>query len=389
MDGNWIGFDFPDGLIIDKLIIDYPIDLRWAKFNELSLKQVKFQKKINLGNSHFKKKINLIQTEFFSSTIISNCRFDDDLRVHATFNGKTHFTHGDFIGRVSFGGSFNGKTSFTNSIFHDSVDFRGGRDITIFAGSVAKKDRDRNHVKIRRLFNKPIQMQDVDFRHPKRVKFVGVDLSWVSLLGTNINGVHLYDTDWYQPKLKRRGLYDEVYALSSRNKNERKYMIPRIEALYRNVRVALEENKDYSVATDFYIGEMENRRKKKGFLRGEIFSIEVLYRTLSLYGTSPLQAIGVFLWILCLHTLITLSLTSNISGKVALFNVEYPHLMKSYIEIIFSYFTNSLNVLTLKRFGPFINNGIWQSIADTVFRILGPLQIALIAMAFRTRIKRH
>ncbi|MBA3018691.1 MAG: hypothetical protein KJ550_09660 [Proteobacteria bacterium] len=288
-----------------------------------------------------------------------------------------NFSQSDFHGRTSFGGSFDDKASFNSCIFRDSITFRGGLDITFNTGSTEE----------RRLFNKKVEMQDVNFLRPDRVKFVGTDMSWLLLVGTDLKGVHLYDTKWFQQKLKRNGLYDEVFALKQSD-NYRNYIIPQIESGYRNVRVALEENKDYSFASDFYIGEIEIRRKRKHIIKKHFLSIEAFYNALSLYGTSPIQAARMFLWFFLLHFLISFFLYQA-SSNHPMFDFYSFESLKTVFNEVSPYGINSLKILTLQRFGNFIENGLLQSLIDTIFRIIGPIQIALLVMALRNKIKRN
>ena len=39
-------------------------------------------------------------------------------------------------------------------------------------------------------------------------------------------------------------------------------MLPGIENTYRNIRYSLEENKDFGLANDFFVGEMEAKRRQ-------------------------------------------------------------------------------------------------------------------------------
>lgn len=382
-DGSWIGFVFPEEFNLSKFEIDYRIDLSHSTFGAINISRISFSEQINLSSCLFLSAIKVSQIKFNSSFLCENSSFKDDTRIFSTFKGRANFNHSDFYGRTNFGGSFDNEASFQNCTFHDSITFRGGRDINV--GS-AKQPKDS--IKVRRLFNKKVGMQDVDFRRPDRVKFVGTDMSWLLLVGTDLKGVHLYDTTWFQPILKRNGLFDEVYALTTTDKDYRNYILPRIESGYRNVRVALEENKDYSFASDFYIGEIEIRRKRKHIIKRHFFSIEAFYNALSLYGTSPLRATRMFLWFFLLHFLISFFLQQTFS-KQFIFDFHSFESLKLVLNQILTFCNNSLKILTLQRFGNFAEVGLSQSLIDTIFRIIGPLQIALLVMAMRNKIKRN
>lgn len=165
---------------------------------------------------------------------------------------------------------------------------------------------------------------------------------------------------------------------------ERKYLLPELERQYRDIRVALEDSKDYRSATGFYVGEMEARRRQMNILRRYSFSVEALYKLLSHYSSNPTRAIGVFLLFTSLHALITWRLLAQTNAD----RLDQLKQLCTGADCVRAYFTNSLNVLTVRR-RDFIDLGGWHDTLDTIFSIIGPIQIALIALALRTMVKRH
>ncbi len=247
-------------------------------------------------------------------------------------------------------------------------------------------------VNIRWLFDSEIVMTEVEFRHPENTKFMGVDMSRVSLVGTDVKGVHFYDAKFYQPNLKRQGLYDEVLLLETQDYNYSYYMLPRIESEYRNVRVALENNKNYSAATDFYVGEMEARRRQMFYPKRYFFSIEALYHALSNYGASPWLALRMFIWLVILHTVLTV--TFVITPETAFVKIlkikENIPLINDIFKLSIINIVNSFNILTFQRGNTILEiTQLSGHIVNTLFRVLGPVQLALIALAIRVKIKRH
>lgn len=347
-DGDWVGFIFPTTFKLKKFDFDYNVNLSYSIFNKICITECNFRESLNLSNSMFK----------------------DDTRFHCTFEGTTNFNKCVFEARASFGGSFNrDKTTFNSCVFHDAATFLGGYDI------ILNMQNGEEQGNIRRLFLKETDMRDVVFYRPERVKFVAVDMSNLLLLGTDLSGVHLYDTKWFQKELNRNGLRDEVWVHKTNGKKFQDYYLPRIESQYRNVRVALEANKNFVFASDFYVSEMEIRRDRFRPLRKYFFSVEAFYNALSQYGTNPIRAAKMFFYLFLIHLLLTIYFDSFKSHL-------YP------FEII-KYSINSLKVLTLQRFWVFIDNGIFQSFIDTFFRFAGPFQVALFAMSLRNRVKRN
>ncbi|WP_319574056.1 hypothetical protein [uncultured Desulfobacter sp.] len=379
-DGDWLGFKFNENVKIDKPQITYEIDFSYSEFGKVEIHQGKFEKSITADNCLFKKEI-YINAKFLSNFSCQNASFEKPIRLHCTFDATAKFNNTNFWKQTWFGGSFNGEqTGFQDCIFHDSATFSGGRDVTLMIGG---QEQNNSTAKIRRLFKKQTGMQHVDFQRPDRVKFVGVDMAKVLLVGTDLRGVHLYDTTWYQKKLGRNGLADEIHTSQTTDETYTNYITPRIESQYRNVRAALEDNKDFIFASDFYIGEMEIRRKKGNFFKQHFFSVEAFYNSLSQYGTNPKRALRILFYFYLLHILLTIFIQKPVLDIWFFSDIN----IDTYKTII-NYSINSLKILTLQKFGPFVENGLCQSMIDCVFRILGPFQIALFLMSIRNRIKR-
>ena len=247
-------------------------------------------------------------------------------------------------------------------------------------------------VTFRWLFDSEIIMTEVEFRRPEGTKFMGVDMSKVSLIGTDVKGVHFDDVKFYQPALKRQGLYDEILLLYNLDYSARSYLLPRVESEYRNVRVAMENNKNFSAATDFYVGEMETRRHKMFYPKRYVFSIEAIYHALSNFGASPFRAIRMFLWLVLLHAVLTI--TYAIGAEEAYLQVFGEKVIIPLINDTFNtsiiYIINSFKILTLQRGEAiFYMGSLSGHIIDAVFRVLGPIQVALIILAIRVKIKRY
>ena len=151
------------------------------------------------------------------------------------------------------------------------------------------------------------QFQSVIFLKPDQVLFSEVDLARVHFRGTNLRGIRFLGVKWWQPAFNRNGLYDEVYIKSTVDGPFRHLSLPALEETCRNARVALEENRNFNTASDFYIAEMDAVREQQGFWRRHFFSVTALYRCVSRYGTS----VGTALWVLCL--IYFLHVTASIS----------------------------------------------------------------------------
>lgn len=219
-------------------------------------------------------------------------------------------------------------------------------------------------VEIRSLFHAEVSLIDVDFRRPERVSFLNVSFSKTKLIGTDFSGVQFSDVNWFQPKLKRNGIYEEVELNNYKDMKHKRFKRPQLEEAYRNIRRTLEAYKDYDTASDFLVGEMEQKRKLIHPSRRWFFSIIGLYALLSNYGT---RSFRVLLWLVLVMT-IHFAVTNTIFGQ---------DLADSGLR--------TLQVITLQK--PEITN-TYQGYLDALLRLSAPILIALFAISIRARIKR-
>jgi uncharacterized protein YjbI with pentapeptide repeats len=445
-DGDWRGFIFPENFILENMTIDFSINAQWSKFNNFKVSKMIFKKNVVFGDSTFSGNVEFIDSKFQSDTFFQNSDFNGLISFDSStiFFQNTSFYNSNFLNRTLFNCLFRGSTNFNNVTFFDSTIFKGTRHIDLSVEDILmvnvlskgkvktsstvedtilmktkkvlflcrnrilegfdlltrKKNKIMKQIRtkwqaikakylnkaeqISRVFESEVQMQDVDFREPERTRFYMVDFSKAHLAGSNFRGVHLQDILW-QKKRGRKVVYDEIFLLRS-DRSFKKHYGPRVEDLYRNLRVAFENNKDFLTASDFYVGEMEMARLRKPFFERYLLSVNTLYKYLSNYGTSPVWAFIVFLLMVVIHSGLTRAIVQddNVVVQAFIFNIPYGR-----IEVISLYIVNSIKVLTLQKEGSFINFGGWQNILDTLFRIIGPVQLALLILSLRSKVKRH
>ena len=183
-------------------------------------------------------------------------------------------------------------------------------------------------------------------------------------------------------------------------------MLPGIENTYRNIRYSLEENKDFGLANDFFVGEMEAKRRQLKWWRRWLLSVPAVYKIFSNYGTSPLR---VLLWLSLLtflnayhlwdysiyanESLIEMNtsevdVSSSLNGFEALMNS-----IKINVEGIRGVLTYSIQTLTLQKDKLEIFDNLPKNspvyLINTLCAVIGPIIIALFAVSIRTRIKRN
>lgn len=438
-EGNWEGFAFPPGIKFPKMII-FAVEASGCRFNSLKLREVTFQESVNFSNSVFKDKLIFDRTVFKKNTNFDHCQFDgtvEFLNVH--FEESTSFHRADFAGRTLLRANFCQKAQFSEAIFRDVTVFSGWNHTTlnskpdfvllplflkdrvllgetnqtikqkIIIGCQKIKsiyhqrinslknyfinltDRIKNYfhhlnrkfarsdpdTRIYVVFEAESDFKEVIFLKPDKVLFSQVNLSKVYFQRTNLRGVRFLGVDWWQPTLNRNGIYDELFINNSTDGAFRYTYLPVLEETCRNARVALEENRSFNIASDFYVAEMEAIRQQQNFIKRHFFSVTALYRFVSRYGTSVGTAIRVLILIYLLHIVSSLYIQSPIEFT-SIPNELITTALRS-IKILLLMQSEAQNPVTTPA----------QSWFDVGLRLVGPIQIAMVAIAFRSRIKRH
>jgi hypothetical protein len=226
------------------------------------------------------------------------------------------------------------------------------------------------------VFGGEVEFTGINFVAPSLVSFSDVDFSRAYLRGTNVRGARFLNVNWWQPRLGRNGLYDELFLADSTDGAFRWRYLPVLEETYRNVRVALEESKSHAAAADFYVGEMNAYRARMGFWERHIFSVPAWYNILTRYGTSIGRGVMILVLLLLAHVIAT-----------AIWQEFDLHdLLSRSTELLL----RSVRLATLQQDEVILKvSGLGQRWIDTTFRITAAAQIALVVLAFRTRIRRY
>jgi uncharacterized protein YjbI with pentapeptide repeats len=437
-DGMWRGFQFPGPVQMSDRQFPFPVDASYAKFASLDFTKVQFGAEVKLTAAHVAGNFGAQGTTFQGNANFDRCQFDSDVTLqHVKFNEQSSFHRAEFRGRVFLRVYFLRRTNFSSTIFHRAVHFAGWRNISIQLSSAAmaisavgtlsvaggtpltllqrtrilmsrlnatahavrrrllnalskayasidqsvktirrRYARSSPNVDVFDVFGDEAEMTSVEFASPTQVTFTNANLSKAYFRGTNLRGARFYAVNWHQPELGRNGLYDEIFIAKSQDGAFRYQHLPLLEETCRNLRAALEDSRNYAEAADFYIGEMEARRAKLGFLRRHLFSVEALYRYASDYGASVGKALAVLLVILMLHA----ALTIHIQNKLSWWSLDaIESTMYRSFQLPF-FRTSSID----HDHGPALQRWI-----DLFFRTFAIIQIALVVFAFRARIKRH
>jgi uncharacterized protein YjbI with pentapeptide repeats len=448
---NLTEVDFEKGVDISKSYMNGEVELQRCTFSEaLSLKEVTFPYSFKFGTVVVKQGL-----------IAENSTFKSDFKVSGTFHKIANFSQCHFGKKAEF---LQTKTLTITSLTNITTSFVGSPTITLSVGgnltvievlalylrrlvskakSVSVKaaswlaesfrkfqksttqflgnkfnhyrqrlPHKREGVKKYVLFDEKAVLDNMTFSEPKSVLFKGVYLRNATFGGTDLRGVTFIGNDWYQPKLKRNGLKDELRYFELNNYYDKKEWLPNIENTYRNIRFSLEEYKDFGLANDFFVGEMEARRKQLKWYKRWLFSVPAIYKLVSQYGTSPIRCGVFFIVAVIVHASIIsyLTGTSIYSGMIVLlmsvcdFNInEIDQWFSVITDNVNSFFekgrfmdsfTYSIQTMTLQRekvelLSPesLKKSSVW--FVNAIFTLIGPVLVGLLALTVRARIKRN
>ncbi|MEQ1546008.1 hypothetical protein [Methyloglobulus sp.] len=123
---------------------------------------------------------------------------------------------------------------------------------------------------------------------------------------------------------------------------------------------------------------MEALRNQLPFVKRHFFSVAALYRFVSYYGTSVGTALRIMFWLFLLHLVLTLS-------------IQPPETDAQWVCYILNVPLRTVKILSLQSvdYGNQDTVPIEQRWIDAIFRILSPIQVTMLALAFRSRIKRN
>ena len=386
-----------------------------------------FDKHVNFETGQFGAKVSFLNATFIGPAWFTSTRFDKEIHcMGAVFRQEARFLHTRFCKHVDFSRakfeaeaqftgaeftlnpifhyvSFGGRTSFAGIVVNDNISFVEAdfQDKVLFSGTESN-----------RLFHPEsvVSFQDVRVEKPELVLFDTVMLRPHWLVGLDVSRLNFTNVRWHGLFESPEGsLQDEIDALPSRYGESRHELISKTcRELYANY----EGRREYRVAGEFHYWSMEALRKKSWKRLGLIgFS----YWVLSGYGERPKRAffILVGLWTAFAvlyalvgpaelqvsssfwHLVVTLVvpfssivvMVSELSNAVeldAMFSVQE---LVSDIKHFGRAFVYSLGTMTRLSPSPKPDPGVFQFLV-TIEGILGPIQIALLALAVRRKVMR-
>lgn len=305
----------------------------------------------------------------------------------ATFNGIGHFSRTTFNGYADFRYAiFNEKAWFPGSTFEAIAWFHGAtfEGAINFSGAVFAQEVDFSLVEFRdaALFveaktnpQAPLVLRYATAANPERISFRGMYLRPHYFIDVDPQKFDFYEVEWFRlSNGDELTLEAEIEAVGREARLERNQSLRKLQKACRRLTSNAEENRDYPTANKFHHWSMEALRKE-GWAR--LGLIGTLYWALSGYGVRAARAA----WVLV--------------AMWAAFTVFYmlvdPSEFKDFGQgISFLWQAAVYSLLALARLNPEPRPeepGLFQFLVG-LEGILGPLQIALLALAIRRQVMR-
>lgn len=309
-----VGYHLPE-LDLENLEFSVSINFIDVKFHgEIIFDYTKFKKYVVFSDSVFYENASFNNSEFFDNLIFQrnksqnilfryskfkknsdfrNTKFEDSSFFSCEFS-QSDFSECEFINSVSFSSCiFKMETDFIDSVFKDQVNF-----------SSSKFYQEVKFINI--IFQNKVSFHNVEFFEPKLVHIDG-DLSMASFLNTDLSRVHfennvVWNNSPQSGKFSKFNqcrfvIFDEILL----ENNEPNLDLNSVLDVYRNLRENYDYYLRYDDAGEFFIREMELKRKfsqttslagsqtsKKNRVFSR-FSITGWYGLLSQYGHSILR----------------------------------------------------------------------------------------------------
>ncbi len=379
---HWHGFNFPKNHVLFDIVKYEVVRDRLAK-SWINIEESNIQR-ILIGVYNFRTLI-LSRATIHADTTIGVTGIDNISMGNAKFLGKFHCASKTktfdargaiFNGEFTFGSTIYELARFNGCRFHNSCHFYG-IDGLLFG------DKTDNNFKV-------VGFDNVIFGKPTQTLFQDVDLRKASFNAVSLVGVRFNNTDFYQQELGRNGICNEVKELQRRVGTTRKWFTrtkPDNNSLkhnrnliheYRQLRMAMENNKDYVKAHEFYVGEMEARQRR------EWSFILKLYRISSYYGTNYKKALRYLALLFIVHFILTIILSTHWQVQKLFSGPDVAAAWNRLADIAM----HSLSTGTLQRIGLLKDLSGWQNLIDISFRLLIPIQTAMFVLALRNKTKR-
>ena len=374
--------------------------------------------------------LNFISATFSGDANFSSANFSGDAYFSsATFEGYSYFGFTDerhfeheketkFKGRVLFNNcQFKKLARFIYTQIHsaefEGASFKAARFYDVKAISRKTDDDDEPTPPL-------IEFRYVPFDEDQKVSIHSTDINFWDFEGTDLRPIDFSNMTWMEHSrsffgkkvAKRLAVFNEINPNLMRldqpepgSENEKwitenegssredlRKILPKVERMYRQLKLNFETKKNYVRGGEFYVSEMEMRRLKfDPWSWGRL--PHWVYRESSLYGESYGRALWVFFTMGVIFTFIFLILGYEIKMGTndSMFVGFFPskdHTAKDFLENLTWGLQHTFRSMTLLG-RPDLNfiEG-WKSGIAIVLSVIGATQLGFFLVALRRRFRR-
>jgi len=280
-----------------------------------------------------------------------------------TFAGVAEFTDARFVDGARFTHTeFGAEASFSGAVFEGATVFSGRPESPIFRGT-------------------PVHFDGVHVVNADELAFRDADLALVQLAGTDLREAEFTGVRWaeIQDKRfgKRAGLRDEQLIGTSGGAPS----FDAVERSYRELKHGYEDRKDYARAGDFHVGEKEMRLRNPATPLGDR-ALLFFYRLISRYGERVWLPLAWLAGLVVVSAVIYVMSGAEVSIEAgdAVGALDPSSASDWGRGLLYSLRTSVLLI------GAVLDG--WLGLLNTAQRVLGPILIALAALAVRQRLRR-
>jgi len=220
------------------------------------------------------------------------------------------------------------------------------------------------------------------------------DLSRSGFKGTVVSEINFVDNKWRESGKGRIRIIDHRIADGSESYKlvegpYGKVSLKECSETYMQLKTNFEKKGNYIDAGDFHYSEMEMRRLSvPSFIRP--MSIYSIYKYLSGYGEEPGKAIVVFFLVLISLSFLHLFIGFEVRNSLVKYEIQLssPISLPSIHDLILSIRLTFANFTLRNIVSPTLAPNIWNNILWIFETIFGPLQLGLIALALKRRLRR-
>jgi Pentapeptide repeats (9 copies) len=409
-----------------------PASFNSAKFSrEANFVSTMFSALANFNSAEFSREANFISTMFSALANFNSAEFSEEARFYsAKFSGEASFNSAKFSREANFSSAkFSAPANFNLAEFSAPASFNSAKfsEEARFYSAKFSGEANFNSAKFSGEANFKSEFKDmayfsyVLFEDGKKILFEAEDLSRVSFMNTDITRVRFSDrARWGTLKDKFKVIEEEMLEEDVRKKSPQRVSLGTVMAVYRNLRENYEYRLRYDEAGEFFIKEMELKRKyreenadeneknalgnttgskvvRNGWPRRNL-SLTGLYYHLSRYGENLLRPTLVGVAIVFGSTLFWL-IQNNPTGEPYLPFITthqlHNHKAVSNFITVAQIWNNTHSLKAFERslidFIPLLPSGsdVKMGLIDYVIKIVGgAVTFGLIAIALRRKFER-